>query len=131
MKDFEDIFSQSQIEGKEKSNWSATPTISASVYESLPPILMEGCSVFQTDREKDVFLTGAITVLSGCMPTVTGLYNGSIVYSNLFGFVVAPAASGKGVMSWAKTLGMAYHKYLREIHKLQYEDYQAKLSFYE
>jgi hypothetical protein len=131
MKDFEEVYAQSQIEGREKLDWSATPTIPTSVYESLPPILMEGCSVFQTEREKDVFLTGAITVLSGCMPTVTGLYNGSTIYSNLFGFVVAPAASGKGVMSWAKTLGMAYHKHLREIYKLQYEDYQAELSVYE
>jgi len=74
----------------------ATPTIPQSVYDNLPPILFESCQVFPQERERDVYLTGALAILSGCLPNVSGLYSGSIVYPSLFSFILAPAASGKG-----------------------------------
>jgi hypothetical protein len=108
-----------------------TPIIPKEVYENLPQFLKEGSEVFSTNREKDVFLTGALTVLSGCLPTISGNYNGSRVYANLYSFIVAPAASGKGVMSWAKVLGIAYHKYLREEYKTAYEEHEVSMKTYE
>jgi hypothetical protein len=87
----------------------STPIIPKSVYDNLPPILFESCQAFKGDREKDVFLTGALAILSGCLPNVSGLYSGSVVFPGLFSFVLAPAASGKGALKFAKALADSYH----------------------
>ena len=86
-----------------------TPLIPQSVYDNLPPILFESCQVFTQERERDVYLTGALAILSGCLPNVSGLYSGNIVYPSLFSFIIAPAASGKGALKFAKTLADKYH----------------------
>lgn len=86
-----------------------TPKIPQSVYDNLPPILFESCQVFKENREKDVFLTGALAILSGCLPNVSGVYSGSVVYPNLFSFILAPAASGKGALKYSKALADSYH----------------------
>ena len=86
-----------------------TPIIPQSVYDNLPPILFESCQVFSQERERDVYLTGALAILSGCLPNVSGLYSGSIVYPSLFSFILAPAASGKGALKFAKALADKYH----------------------
>jgi hypothetical protein len=86
-----------------------TPIIPQSVYDNLPPILFESCKVFTAPRERDTFLTGALAILSGCLPNVSGVYSGSIVYPSLFSFILAPAASGKGALKFAKALADKYH----------------------
>ena len=130
MKTFDRQSPHHQSEVMEGGNLENTPTIPEEVYENLPQFLKEGSEVFLTNREKDIFLTGALTVISGCLPTVFGYYNGSKVYPNLYSFIVAPAASGKGVMSWAKVLGIAYHKYLREENKILIEEYEESMELY-
>ena len=86
-----------------------TPIIPQSVYNNLPPILFESCQVFTQERERDTFLTGALAILSGCLPNVSGLYSGSVIYPSLFSFILAPAASGKGALKFAKALADKYH----------------------
>ena len=95
---------------KQQGSWLESPPFPASVYQALPTLLVEGCGAFQSGREKDVFLLAAIGVLSGCFPSVTGIYDGAQVRANLFAFVVAPPSSGKGALTWARILGVAYHK---------------------
>jgi hypothetical protein len=56
------------------------------------------------------------------------VYSGARVNANLFGFIVAPAASGKGALVWAIKLGQTYHKALVEESRLLQQDYEAKLS---
>jgi hypothetical protein len=41
---------------------------------------------------------GALAILSGCLPGVTGVYAGNEVFPNVFSFAIAPAASGKGAL---------------------------------
>ena len=107
-----------------------TPTIPNEVYDNLPPILYESCNVFTNPREKDTFLTGAIAILSGCLPNVKGLYGGSTVYPNLFAFILAPAASGKGVLKHAKNLANKYHKSVIENSREQKKQYDEALATY-
>jgi hypothetical protein len=40
---------------------------------------------------------------------VSGLYSGSVIYPSLFSFILAPAASGKGALKFAKALADKYH----------------------
>jgi hypothetical protein len=89
---------------------SQTPTIPDSVFNTLPALLRNGVEVIKDSREKDVFLTGALSIISGCLPNVTGLYGGKVVYPNLFSFLLAPPASGKGSLTFAKMLADKYHQ---------------------
>lgn len=89
-----------------------SPFIPDEVFEKLPQLLQDCCSPFDDKRERDVMLVSAITILSGCMPTVTGLYDKRIVSPNLFAFIIAPPASGKGVVNFAKAIGMELHNSL-------------------
>jgi hypothetical protein len=105
-----------------------TPTIPQSVYDNLPPILFESCQAFKQERERDVFLTGALAILSGCLPNVSGLYSGSIVYPSLFSFILAPAASGKGALKFAKALADKYHDKMVAESKEAFKIFEENLA---
>jgi hypothetical protein len=107
-----------------------TPTIPDFVYDNLPKILKDGADVFKSQREKDVFLTGALTILSGCIPNVSGVYGGRTVYPQLFAFILAPAASGKGVLQSAKELADKYHSATLETSVEQKKEYDFKIAEY-
>ena len=115
---------------EEEDYLKSTPIIPQSVYDNLPPILFESCKVFSGEREKDVFLTGALAILSGCLPNVSGLYSGSVVFPSLFSFILAPAASGKGALKFAKALADKYHSNLLEESKEARKIYEEKMAAY-
>ncbi|HDZ40340.1 MAG TPA: DUF3987 domain-containing protein [Bacteroidetes bacterium] len=77
--------------------------------------------MFQSKREKDVFLTSALTVLSGCFPSITGVYDNKKVTSNLFSFIIAPPASGKSALAAARDL-------VTEIHDEKQQESEAEYS---
>jgi len=86
-----------------------SPAIPDEVYDLLPDILKRGSEIFQSKREKDVFLTSAVTVLSGCFPSITGLYDNKMVTSNLYSFIIAPPASGKSALAAARDMVIEIH----------------------
>lgn len=96
-------------EQSEEDYLKSTPFIPESVFENLPGILQAGAAAFPDKRERDVFLTGALAILSGCLPNVKGIYAQQTTYPNLFAFIIAPAASGKGAMKFAKMLADKVH----------------------
>ncbi len=110
---------------------STTPCMPHKIFQSLPVLLREGCVTFKDKRERDVFLTGALTVLSGCLPNVSGVYDRRTNHPNLFSFIIAPAASGKGALLFAKELGFAYHQKLVKESKEHQKDYRKDLQRYE
>lgn len=88
---------------------SESPKIPLEVYKLLPEVLKKGTEAFISQREKDVFLVSAITLLSGCFPKVSGIYDGKRVHANLFSFIIAPAASGKSALTAGKDLVQPIH----------------------
>jgi hypothetical protein len=109
-----------------------TPVIPQSVYDTLPPILKTTAEAFDDDvRKRDVYLTSAIVVLSGCLPEVSGIYGQEEVYPHLFSFVVAPPASGKGVLKNAKKLGDGIHNRLIEESAKALEQYEKDKIHYD
>jgi len=107
-----------------------TPYIPEEVYQQLPQLLQDGCRHFQHPRERDLFLTGALTILSGCMKGVLGTYDQRTVYPNLFSFAIAPAASGKSALSFAKELAMTNHRKMVQESKEKLKQYQMELEQY-
>lgn len=77
-----------------------TPVIPQEVYNRLPKFLKDCISVFRIDREKDMFLTGTLSNMSGCFNNVEGKYDRRLFSPNLFSLIIAPPANGKGVVNF-------------------------------
>jgi hypothetical protein len=92
----------------------STPFLPEEIFPLLPDLLREGCDILHDKRQRDVYLTSALSILSGCIHNITGIYDGDTTYTNIFSFIVAPAASGKGALKYARVLGEAYHDKLVE-----------------
>jgi hypothetical protein len=71
------------------------PMFPPEVYQELPDFLQRACAPFE-GRGKDVMLLGTLGMTSGCFPGVGGTYDQRWTGLNLFTFISAPAASGKG-----------------------------------
>ncbi len=109
-----------------------TPTIPQSVYDTLPSILKITAEAFDNDnRKRDVYLTSAIVVLSGCFAEVSGVYSQELVYPHLYCFSIAPPASGKGVLKNAKSLGDKIHERLIKASTEAMEQYEKDKIHYE
>jgi hypothetical protein len=120
----------SQPEEDPLEDYLKTPSIPEEVYEALPQILKEGARAFTDKRKRDVFFTGAISIISGCLPKVTGIYFNERVYPHLYTFIIAPAASGKGVLKNAKRLGDKYHQKILQQSRSAQKIYESELAEY-
>lgn len=97
----------------EDAKWDSSPLISDDIYARLPNIIQESCKIF-SGRERDVVLTGLLTVLGAALSNSWGLYDRKRLNPNLYSFVIAPAASGKGSMKHAKDVVECYHQKIKE-----------------
>jgi len=102
-----------------------SPYIPESIYDVLPPTLKEACNVFK-GRERDVFFTSALSVISGGLHNVSGLYDKNKVFPNLFSIITAPPASGKGVMKYSRQLGDCYHDFLLNQSREDLKEYKKE-----
>ena len=107
-----------------------TPTFDEQLFDNLPEILRKGTMAFTDPRERDVFFTGALSILSGCLPNVSGVYAQQTVFPNLFSFIIAPAASGKGALKFAKILADPYQESVLEQSNQDKSIYEAELAQY-
>jgi hypothetical protein len=108
-----------------------TPTIPIEAINLMPVLFQEGARAFEADpRKRDVFLTSALCIISGCLPNVQGVYDQERVYPHLFSFIIAPAASGKGVLKNAKRLGDKIHERLVESSKQAKEQHENEMVDY-
>lgn len=96
-------------ENEEEKSIFDTPYLPIEIYDSLSEILKESTELFQGSIEKDVFIIGAISVLSGCIPNIQGEYFNEFYTPHLYAFITSPAGAGKGNMKWAKYFGQLIH----------------------
>ena len=102
---------------------NSTEYIPNDVYMNLPEPLKEITEQFQ-GRERDIILLSSLGVISGCMPNVFGIYANQRYYPNLYIFVIAPPASGKGSMNWAKKLVEPIHEEIVGESKRKISEYR-------
>ena len=108
------------------------PAIPLQVYSKLPALLKKSCKPFKDRHQKrDVFLTGALGVLSGLLSGISGVYDGQVYSPNLFVFAAGPATSNKGAFNLTRYLGTAYQKELLEVNNKQQEVYRKALVKFE
>src|SRR5690606_5536380 len=85
------------------------PILPEQVYAHLPDFLARAVSPADSPEERDVLLLGSMVVLSSCMPTIYGLYDGFEIFPNLYLYVTARASSGKGKLTLCKRLVLPIH----------------------
>jgi len=122
--------SVSETQNPEPGTIYNTPQLPPEIYSNLPEILQESADLFQDSVEKDVFLIGAIAVLSGCLPNIQGIYFDEPCTAHLFAFITAPAGSGKGKMKWSKYFGQAIHDHMTEQSRSDRAAFESELEQY-
>lgn len=102
----------------------------AEIYDQLPTILFEGCKELTDPNEKAVFLIGGLGVISGLLPNVWGLYDGLIVNTNLYFYLLGRYGGGKGSLFFAKLLGQSVHNKYLEQSKSDLEAFEFENELY-
>jgi hypothetical protein len=95
-------------------NCKETPRIPEFVFQRLPPFFKSLVELVPNPREKDLILLSALITTGGCFDNVTGRYGKDIIKPSLYGFAVAPAASGKSVAKYSRLLGMPLHRRMKK-----------------
>jgi hypothetical protein len=106
------------------------PAFPDDIFDCLPPVLQKACELFKVQEEKELFLVGALGVLSGIMPNVQGLYFGRNVYPNLYCFIMGKYGTGKGAMLWARDLGEQVEQYRESQAKESIKNFEAEKASY-
>ena len=113
-----------------KEEFESSPTFSNSLIPQLPQLLQDMVKHTKSEQEQDLMILGSITTISACLPKLYGIYDGDKIYPNLFLFVTAPAASGKGKVKFCKRLVNRIHNNMQEESKLMKEEYNTQLALY-
>lgn len=103
-------------EGSQPTNFNANiaklaahgqATIPQWIYDSLPDLIKDPCSIFNDPHERDIFLTGLFAVFGGCYHSLYAFNepDKKKVATNLLAIIVAPPASGKGALNYARKMG--------------------------
>lgn len=108
-----------------------TPTLPDSVLEALPDLLYAGLKYVCDKRERDMLLLAMITVVSSLLHNVTAYYARKRYWANLYCFVVAAAASNKGVLEHALSLCKHYFKEVADNNEQLESKYKKEVEAYE
>ncbi|MCG9899557.1 MAG: DUF3987 domain-containing protein [Hydrotalea sp.] len=106
-----------------------SPMIPDHVYEKLPLFLRVCCKEF-SGRKRDIFLISAISNLSACFQKVMGVYGQRYVSPNLYSFTVAPAASGKGSLSFSYELIQAINRRMLDESLSAFKAYEDAVNMH-
>ena len=120
----EDFSPMGELEG------AVLPTFPDEIYTDLPGLLQKVVAKSNSPEDRDLLLLGSLVVISACLPKIYGIYAEREVYPNLFLFVTAQASAGKGRLTLCRKLVDPIHKALREVSKLEFEEYQRNLTEY-
>ncbi|MDR0941305.1 MAG: DUF3987 domain-containing protein [Bacteroidales bacterium] len=110
----------------EEQETEILPTIPENIYPLLPDFLRQITEYANSREDADLLLLGSLIVTSACLPNVYGIYGGVTVFPNLFLFVSAQASAGKGRLSLCRRLVEPIHRQLRELNKLENEEYKRQ-----
>ena len=116
---------------KDEEVRASAPFIPDQVYTRLPDFLNEALTPARNKRERDILLLGLLTNLSGCMPQVHITFDQRPYTPHLYLLVIAPPASGKGVLTLAAMLPDAINNYLKGENKRKKDAYKRELQEWE
>ena len=110
---------------------ASSPTIPDEVYAHLPDFLQEALKPSRNSRERDILLLGTLINLSGCMPNVRIYFDQRPYSPHLYLLIIAPPASGKGLLTLAGMLPEAVNAHLKGENKRKKAAYEQELRAWE
>lgn len=124
-----DEIEEIEINVDEHKDFKNLPLINPLVYEKLPYPLNKLCQKFD-GRERDIFLTSSISILSSCFSNIQGYYHNKYYFPNLFSSVFAPPASGKGAAVEALKFTKRISEEFKNEYEFAYAQYKNDVSTY-
>ena len=118
------------MEDSDEMQETNLPTFPDEIYTDLPGLLQKVVAKSNSPEDRDLLLLGSLVVISACLPKIYGIYAEREVYPNLYLFVTAQASAGKGRLTLCRKLVDPIHKALREVSKLEFEEYHRNLTEY-
>ena len=104
------------------------PTFSGMVMDSLPDFLRQVAAKAKSEQDADMLILGTITLLSACMPNVSGIYNDREFYPNIYLFVTAPASAGKGRLTLCCHIVQPIHDDMEAEYNADMDEYNSKMA---
>lgn len=101
------------------------------IIDDLPKILKEPCQYLVEETEKEVFLLGALGVISGVLPNIHGHYDGKWIGPNLYVFIIGPYGVGKGGLEYSRCFGQAIHDHKKTESETQLTAYKVDILNFE
>ena len=121
--DLEDLSDLSEIP-------ESLPTFSQEIYSLLPSLLTQVINKSNNFEDADILILGSLTVISACLPNISGNYAEREVFPNLFTFISAQASAGKGRLTLCRHLVKPIHNNLKKIYSAEMEEYRHLLNDY-
>ena len=100
------------------------PTFSQNIYSLLPDFLTQIINKAKNFEDADLLILGSLTVISACLPNVSGYYAEREVFPNLFTFISAQASAGKGRLTLCRHLVKPIHDNLKKHYAIEMEEYR-------
>lgn len=116
-------------DGASLNDAEEAPAFPPEVYENLPELLRQPCLEVLTEAsEREVFLVGALGVISGILPNLQGFYDQGFTGPNLYVYLLAAYGTGKGGLKFARDLARPIHQQKRERAAQALEEYLIELE---
>ena len=100
------------------------PIFLQNIYSLLPDFLTQIINKAKNYEDADLLLLDSITVISACLPNVSGYYAEREVFPNLFTFISAQASAGKGRLTLCRHLVKPIHDNLKKNYAIEMEEYR-------
>lgn len=132
MEDLEDLSDLSEMpESSQCSDFSEPlPTFSQEIYSLLPSLLTSVINKSNNFEDADILILGSLTVISACLPNISGNYAEREVFPNLFTFISAQASAGKGRLTLCRHLVKPIHNDLKKQYAIAMDEYRHLLNDY-
>lgn len=107
------------------------PSFSEEIRKDLPEFVQEVISRSDNEKEADILILGALSVVSACLPNYFAVYDDVTLYPNICTLVTARAASGKGRVGHCRELVQPIHDELQKDYKARFAAYESKMVEYD
>lgn len=126
----DETFPQIQIDDSQVNRQFSTPLLPDDIFSLLPNILKSICNQFTDLRERDIVFLSNLVLASTLFPSLKSINSKKLIGCNLYLFITAPAASGKGVADWGRHCGKAIQKNLSTVYINEKTKFNSDMAEY-
>lgn len=107
------------------------PSFDYELFGQAPALLRAMVRPDLTGCQRDIAMMGGMILLSTLMAKVTGLYHEKKVAPTFFGYVIAPAGFGKGILNEQYKALATWHDYVRDNSRMRVRQYEEEEAAYQ